>query len=136
MKLHTKKVIVQTVSLIFQLAPLIVAFCWRLPPMVETPKTRLSLYCIVAIIIAAILLKGKLKMLLKLPWTLSFGGIGCVLLYLAYLNFENLFILFGAAFIGGLLSVPFEIWYRSMTDTNSQIDTLSKRLGDILQDKK
>lgn len=106
--------------LIVQFAPLVFVLVTRVPYMVSTSGQRISLYALVAILIAFGFFRDKLKKLMSFPRTITIGVIGVVVSWIFLMLGENLLWIFGATALGGILSLPLEIFYDTLTNHERQ----------------
>lgn len=102
--------------LIVQFAPLVFVLVTRVPYMVTTSGQRISLYALVAILIAFGFFRDKLKKLMSFPRTITIGVIGVVVTWIFLMLGANLLWIFGATALGGILSLPIEIFYDTLTN--------------------
>jgi hypothetical protein len=105
---------------IVQFTPLVVVLITRVPHMVATPGQRVSLYTVVAILICLGFFRDKLKKLMSFPRTIMIGAIGVVVAWIFLTLGENLLWIFGATAVGGILSLPIEIFYDTLTNRDRQ----------------
>lgn len=105
---------------IVQFAPLVFVLVTRVPYMVSTSGQRISLYALVAILIAFGFFRDKLKKLMSFPRTITIGVIGVVVAWIFLMLGENLLWIFGATALGGILSLPIEIFYDTLTNRERQ----------------